>query len=145
MGTFFARVFAFNEFDAAVVGAATYVLPVPMGSPQSYYGVGFFQGVIPASTVTETDATDWLRPNATLSGSWTNPAAALVDDDIYATKYSGDCRHPAGVRLLRGPGPGVAPPSRASKPACGPTTPPMGDAPSMSSSTRPVAGPAPSA
>ncbi len=88
--THFARVFAYERFDASVVGAATYVLPVPMGSPQSYYGVGFFQGVIPETTVTETDATAWLRPNATLSGSWTNPAAALVDDDIYATKYSGD-------------------------------------------------------
>ena len=53
VGTHFARVFAIDQVDASVVGAATYVLPVPMGSPQSYYGVGFFQGVNPAATVTE--------------------------------------------------------------------------------------------
>ncbi|MEX1334268.1 MAG: pilus assembly protein TadG-related protein [Candidatus Limnocylindrales bacterium] len=84
--THFARVFTIHHVDASVVGAATYVLPVPMGSPQHYYGVGFFQGVNPASSA----ATEWLAPATVLSGSWNDPGNAFVDDDAYATKLSGD-------------------------------------------------------
>ncbi len=37
--TNFARVFGLQQVDVGVTGAAEYVLPVPMGSPQNYYGV----------------------------------------------------------------------------------------------------------
>ena len=59
--------------DVGVTGAASYVLPVPMGSPQNYYGVGFFQGVIPGTTTTTPGSTGWLRPTAARTASWTNP------------------------------------------------------------------------
>jgi len=40
--TFFMRVFGINTITAARSAKAIYVQPVPMGSPQSYYGVGCF-------------------------------------------------------------------------------------------------------
>lgn len=85
--TNFARVMSMDKVDVGVTGAASYVLPVPMGSPQNYYGVGFFQGVNPASTTP--GSTDWLQPFAALSGTWNNAGAAFVDDDTYANKLPG--------------------------------------------------------
>ncbi len=89
VNTHFAKVVDMQSIDAAAVGAASYVLPVPMGSPQNYYGVGFYQGVVPEQTVTTTGSTDWLRPTAVLSGSWNNPAGAFVNDNNYANKLPG--------------------------------------------------------
>ncbi len=40
--TFFMRVFGINSINATRSAKAEYVLPVPMGSPQNYYGVGLF-------------------------------------------------------------------------------------------------------
>jgi hypothetical protein len=85
--THFAKVVSMASIDVSVTGAASYVLPVPMGSPQNYYGVGFFQGVNPASTTVADSG--WLRPSAPISGTWNNPAAAFNDDDIYANKLPG--------------------------------------------------------
>jgi hypothetical protein len=39
VGTFFARIFGINSIVATRVAKAEYVQPVPMGSPQDYYGV----------------------------------------------------------------------------------------------------------
>ena len=40
VGTFFARVLGINSFPASRTSEADYVLPVPMGSPLNYYGIG---------------------------------------------------------------------------------------------------------
>ena len=40
--TFFMRIFGINSIPASRKASAEYVLPVPMGSPQNYYGVGLF-------------------------------------------------------------------------------------------------------
>jgi hypothetical protein len=40
--TFFMRVFGLNTIQATRTAKAIYVQPVPMGSPQAYYGVGCF-------------------------------------------------------------------------------------------------------
>ena len=46
VGTYFARVFCIDDraclkvVDVGVQGRAEFVVPVPMGSPQNYYGVG---------------------------------------------------------------------------------------------------------
>ena len=40
VGTFFARVVGINSFPASRTAEADYVLPVPMGSPLNYYGIG---------------------------------------------------------------------------------------------------------
>ena len=44
VGTLFARAVGINSWPAARTAKADYVLPVPMGSPQNYYGVGFYEG-----------------------------------------------------------------------------------------------------
>lgn len=43
IGTFFMRVLGINTIDVTRNAKAEFVLPVPMGSPQNYYGVGFFE------------------------------------------------------------------------------------------------------
>ena len=94
--TNFARVFCWQggpcleTVDVGVTGAASYVLPVPMGSPQNYYGVGFFQGVIPGTTTTTPGSTAWLRPSGATSGSWNDAAYAFVPDE-----------NPSSVRYAR--------------------------------------------
>ena len=69
VGTFFARVFCFDgstcltSADVEVTGAASYVLPVPMGSPQNYYGVGYLvDAVVTTSTERVTADSGWQAP-----------------------------------------------------------------------------------
>ena len=56
VNTFFARAVGISQWPAQRTAKADYVLPVPMGSPQNYYGVGFYQrrqattNLIPANT-----------------------------------------------------------------------------------------------
>ena len=60
IGTFFARVAGITSFPASRASKADFVLPVPMGSPQNYYGVGFYEGrvakttLVPGNTATDT-------------------------------------------------------------------------------------------
>ena len=56
VNTNFAGVFGMRSVDVGVTGAASYVLPVPMGSPQNYYGVGYF---VDATTTTTVTPIDW--------------------------------------------------------------------------------------
>jgi hypothetical protein len=92
--TNFARVFCWQggpcleTVDVGVTSAASYVLPVPMGSPQNYYGVGFFQGVIPGTTTTTLGSTAWLRASAAPNGSWTDPAYAYTADETPTVRYA---------------------------------------------------------
>ena len=62
--TFFLGLFGYSEVTVSRSARAEYVLPVPMGSPQNYYGVGVLR--IPVTTTsTSTDAdheTDWRVP-----------------------------------------------------------------------------------
>ncbi len=44
--TFFMRVFGISSIPVRRVAKAEFVLPVPMGSPQNYYGVGFYEGLV---------------------------------------------------------------------------------------------------
>jgi hypothetical protein len=94
VGTFFARVFCWNEdvclanLPVSVTGSATYVLPVPMGSPQNYYGVGHFVG---ANTVfvpdREDDETGWNPETMVVSGGrWSNPGNAASDNGQFTTE-----------------------------------------------------------
>src|SRR5262245_43171409 len=52
VGTFFARVVGLNSFPGAREAKADYALPVPMGSPENYYGVfGMTRGLTSSTTV----------------------------------------------------------------------------------------------
>lgn len=74
VGTFFMRVLGINEIQAVRRAKAEYVLPVPMGSPQNYYGVG------------ERLVTTTRSPTAAVAGgNWTNAIRADgTDNNQYA-------------------------------------------------------------
>ena len=90
VGTFFMRVFGISSIPAKRAAKAEYVLPVPMGSPENYYGVfGLLRTPNGGTTVVTPGNTGWRAPTATASPSnWTNPQNAYVSDDQYATKNS---------------------------------------------------------
>ncbi|HEY7522706.1 MAG TPA: pilus assembly protein TadG-related protein [Candidatus Limnocylindrales bacterium] len=86
VGTYFARVFGIASFPARRDAKAEFVLPVPMGSPQSYYGVGFFEG----KGAGPTQATAQTLPTATAApNGWTNANRGLTFDNAYATNATG--------------------------------------------------------
>ncbi|MDP9484088.1 MAG: pilus assembly protein TadG-related protein, partial [Chloroflexota bacterium] len=72
VGTFFMKIFGIPTITASRSSKAEYVLPVPMGSPENYYGVfGLTRGL------TETqDVTTWNTTNALGDSGWkTNTTA----------------------------------------------------------------------
>lgn len=74
VGTFFSKVVGINSWPAARTAKADYVLPVPMGSPDNYYGVGYLQkAVTTTSTTHDTGNTGLDTPNNTApsGGQWT--------------------------------------------------------------------------
>ena len=94
VGTFFARALGIGSLPARVDSKAEYVLPVPMGSPENYYGV-FGKVRHPGGGITETTTdsgtTSYFDPSTTPAGNWTNPSRAYVQDasnppTSYATK-----------------------------------------------------------
>jgi Flp pilus assembly protein TadG len=92
VGTYFARVFGFDQFPSAKDSKAEYVLPVPMGSPDPYYGIfGTLRhpggGVTTTTTSTSSAWTAWTLPTTSPSGNWTNPARAYTYQNAqYATR-----------------------------------------------------------
>jgi Flp pilus assembly protein TadG len=100
VGTFFARVIGINSFPAAAKSQADFILPVPMGSPQNYYGVGNFLNLVTPADVTNNFVTPstWvsgtpstgLPPSSntttnTTGGAWTTPANTYLSDNVYST------------------------------------------------------------
>lgn len=85
---FFMRLFGINQLNSTRTSKAEFVLPVPMGSPQQWYGVGTFDRVkatqqpdVPGAT---TD-TGWRTQTSFPATVWTNPARADANDnDLYA-------------------------------------------------------------
>lgn len=89
VGTFFMRIFGLPSIQATRSAKAEFVLPVPMGSPQNYYGVGFFEGQTGGP----------LTPNGPRAPTWSqttdpykdfnNPDRAWSSNDQYATGVVG--------------------------------------------------------
>ncbi len=90
VNTYFARVLGFASFNAVVTSKAEYILPVPMGSPENYYGVfGLTRGLTETTTVmvptptagtaSSGDEHATTAPDATVlpAGSWTASAGVL--------------------------------------------------------------------
>ena len=81
VGTFFARVAGITSFPAQRVAKADFVLPVPMGSPENYYGVfGKVRTPGGGTTVTtiNSGATSWFNPSSVPGGNWTTAANAYA-------------------------------------------------------------------
>ncbi len=57
VGTFFSRIVGINSWPAQRVARADFILPVPMGSPQNYFGVGTLRGTTNVPNTTHTQAT----------------------------------------------------------------------------------------
>lgn len=80
VGTFFMKVAGIQTLDEARSSKAEFVLPVPMGSPQNYYGLGTFLKMVSTST----PYTSAGLPSATGSGSWTSPGNAYTSNNTYS-------------------------------------------------------------
>ncbi len=81
VNTYFARVVGIDSFPASRISKAEYVLPVPMGSPENYYGVfGKVRTPDGGTTVTDVDSdvTAWRSPTTSPSGNWANPSNAYA-------------------------------------------------------------------
>lgn len=88
IGTFFARVIGIESFPARREAKADFVLPVPMGSPENYYGVGYL--IEPVTTTTTTagnpTASAWRTPGAAVSGGqWSGPGNLRSNNNQYAS------------------------------------------------------------
>jgi hypothetical protein len=83
VSTYFMRVFGFDRIPATRSSKAEYVLPVPMGSPENYYG--FFG---PLRLPDGPGNTGWLTPTTVPSGDWVSAANAYASDNQYATQNS---------------------------------------------------------
>src|SRR3972149_220180 len=86
-----ARVFCMDggvclrSVDVSATGRAEYAMPVPMGSPQSYYGVGHLVDEVVTPTTTRVSGqTNWLPVTSWLSGQWVNTDYAAPDNNQYA-------------------------------------------------------------
>lgn len=90
VGTFFMRVFGISSIPAKRAAKAEFILPVPMGSPENYYGVfGLLRTPSGGTTVRTPGSTGWRVPSRTDTPSnWTNPGNAYASDNFYATKNS---------------------------------------------------------
>ncbi|GEM_PF-1184675 len=97
VNTFFMKIFGIQSLTASRTSKAEYVLPVPMGSPENYYGVfGLTRGLTSTSTslvsntVTTTGDTGWALDTAVPAGTpWTASSGTLINsakinDNIYA-------------------------------------------------------------
>ncbi len=80
--TFFMGLFGFHEVTVTRTARAEYILPVPMGSPQNYLGVGRLVQNVEGATV----ADDWETPDA--NG---NPRD-WDDDDVDRVRDNGNGR-----------------------------------------------------
>ena len=69
--TFFARVFGIQSFPLSRTAKAEFILPVPMGSPQNYYGVGTFVNFVapPPTKNPFTNPAGYLASNQTSGAS----------------------------------------------------------------------------
>ncbi len=109
VNTYFMRVIGISTIRATRASKAEYVLPVPMGSPQNYYGVGFFQGVQPGTTSTVGGATEDTgevpggRATGNDGGGWAGEGNAYGNDNAYTTEgTNGDRSIWRGFDLLGG-------------------------------------------
>ena len=90
--TYFAKAFCavttcIQQISERVDSTAEFTLPVPMGSPQNYYGVGtYLYNQISTSTSNSNNATGWDPEAGTVAGGdWTNPGNAATQNSTYAT------------------------------------------------------------
>ncbi len=96
---YFARVFCAisdctEQATATVTGLAEFVLPVPMGSPQNYFGVGY---LVEATSSTSSSSSSSLRSaSSAFSGSWTSSGNVYTNNNAYASASANNAAHQWG-------------------------------------------------
>ena len=95
VGTFFMRVIGITSIPITKTSEAEFTLPVPMGSPQNYYGVGFFEGSTADPKVNKTLAVDDPITGQPLAsqGFWGaifTSGGVRENGDEFAPKYLGN-------------------------------------------------------
>ena len=96
VNTFFMKIFGISSLTASRISKAEYVLPVPMGSPENYYGVfGLTRGLtssvttLVSNTTTTTGDTGWVADTTAPAGTpWTASSGTIVNavktnDNVY--------------------------------------------------------------
>ncbi len=107
VGTYFARIVGINSFQASRDAKADFVLPVPMGSPENYYGVGYL--IEPVTTTTTRTPTASSRTNiattsaARRAASGASTRASATTSGTSSTTTTTDYAYRADER----PGPAV--------------------------------------
>ena len=96
VNTFFMKVFGIQQLTASRQSKAEYVLPVPMGSPENYYGnFGLTRGLTSSTTSIQivhsssSGASGWDLETVAPTPTWTASSGTLVNsvrtnDNIYA-------------------------------------------------------------
>ena len=93
IGTYFARTVGITSWPARRIATADYVLPVPMGSPDNYYGIGYL--VKPVTTTTTSTSTSngnsgfKVATTALGTPNWTATSGTLINsvnsnNNVYA-------------------------------------------------------------
>lgn len=90
VNTFFARVVGITSFPASRQAKADFVLPVPMGSPDNYYGVGFFERRVSTASPVDDNTGYNAASSAVSGGQWSNAGDADSEDDDYTTEDTND-------------------------------------------------------
>ena len=88
VGTFFMRVVGIASITATRTARASYELPVPMGSPEAYYGVYQLCSVA-GVCVAEPDAVSGTAPSQGFFGAIEGQGTNRSTGDAYATYYNG--------------------------------------------------------
>ncbi|HEX5825776.1 MAG TPA: pilus assembly protein TadG-related protein [Candidatus Limnocylindrales bacterium] len=83
--TFFMRVLGISSLPVIRNAKAEFVLPVPMGSPQNYYGVGFFEGLTGGSAVTYGPNLPSVGITTSPNNQFSNRSSALTSNNVAAT------------------------------------------------------------
>lgn len=107
VGTFFSRVFGISTWNSTRYSKAEFTLPVPMGSPENYYGVF---GPVRNATFTSAGNAATAIPNPP-APAWTTPLNADGNaDGLYATSgASGTQQQWTTFNLTNGSSPVVPP------------------------------------
>jgi hypothetical protein len=103
--TFFSRIFGINTFTVTRLSKAVYVLPVPMGSPENYYGsFGQYKMCTSSSSCDTSDTTVTLTGPSnepmTARGFWGSEltqGAAFQNGDAYLPKFNVPGTPPTGT------------------------------------------------
>ena len=80
--TFFMKIFGIQSIQAIRTSKADFILPVPMGSPEQWYGIGNYEVFSPGPPHTRGPAvpTNIAGPN-----NWTNGPDGRTNNSVYAT------------------------------------------------------------